>query len=44
MLATIAPALGISPMMTMMKPAVTTTYRLLTRVSRTRPTFSAKQV
>ena len=37
-------ALGISPMMIMIRPAVATTQRLLIAVSRTRPTFSAKQV
>ena len=31
-------------MMIMMAPAVATTQRLLIPVSRTRPTFSAKQV
>ena len=39
-----APALGISPMTIMIAPAVATTQRLLIAVSRTRPTFSAKQV
>ena len=44
MLATIAPALGSRPSRIMMPPAVATTHRLLTLVSRTSPTFSAKQV
>ena len=44
MLATMAPALGIRPITIMITPAVATTQRLLTRVSRTSPTFSAKQV
>ena len=44
MLATSAPALGIMPIRIMNTPAAATTYRLFTRVSRTRPTFSAKQV
>ena len=43
-LATSAPAFGISPMRIMNTPAAATTYRLFTLVSRTRPTFSAKQV
>jgi len=42
--ATIAAAFGSNPRMIMMTPAAATTYRLLTRVSRTRPTFSAKHV
>ena len=42
--ATIAPAFGTSPSRIMITPAAATTQRLLTRVSRTRPTFSAKQV
>jgi hypothetical protein len=44
MAATIAPTLGTSPMRIMNSPAVATTQRLLTLVSRTSPTFSAKQV
>ena len=44
MLAATAPALGINPMTIMIAPAVATTQRLLIAVSRTRPTFSAKQV
>ena len=44
MLATIAPAFGSRPSRIMMPPAVATTHRLFTRVSRTSPTFSAKQV
>ena len=43
-LATMAPIFGIRPITIMIAPAVTTTQRLRTRVSRTRPTFSAKQV
>ena len=42
--ATIAAAFGSNPRMIMIAPAAATTYRLLIRVSRTRPTFSAKQV
>ena len=42
--ATIAPTLGMRPMRIMNSPAVATTQRLLTLVSRTSPTFSAKQV
>jgi len=44
MLDTNAPAFGISPSRIMKTPAVATTYRLFTLVSRTSPTFSAKQV
>ena len=44
MAATIAPTLGTRPMRIMNSPAVATTQRLLTLVSRTSPTFSAKQV
>jgi hypothetical protein len=42
--ATIAPILGRSPKTIMIAPATATTQRLLTRVRRTSPTFSAKQV
>jgi hypothetical protein len=42
--ATTAPAFGTSPSRIMIAPAVATTQRLFTRVSRTSPTFSAKQV
>src|SRR3954471_22921454 len=42
--ATIAAIFGNRPSTIMNAPAVATTKRLLTRVSRTRPTFSAKQV
>src|SRR5450631_1078067 len=42
--ATTAAALGSSPRMIMMAPAEATTQRLLILVSRTSPTFSAKQV
>ena len=44
MAATRAPAFGINPRRIMKTPAAATTYRLLTLVSRTSPTFSAKQV
>jgi hypothetical protein len=44
MAATTAPALGTSPRTIMMAPAAVTTQRERTRVSRTSPTFWAKQV
>ncbi len=40
--ATTAAAFGSMPRMIMIRPAATTTNRLLTLVMRTRPTFSAK--
>jgi hypothetical protein len=42
--ATIAAAFGSEPRMIMITAAAATTQRLLTWVSRTSPTFSAKQV
>ena len=44
MAATTAPALGTSPRTIIMAPAAVTTQRERTRVSRTSPTFWAKQV